>query len=327
MLPFPHMASPSVKLLAWYRKSGRVLPWRNTRDPYRILVSEIMLQQTQVHRVLGYYEAWMKQFPDWKTLAAASNADIIRAWAGLGYNRRGLTLRDIARQFPLQANNYPSEPRLTGKSSKRGQFGRPGKLPSTRSAWLALKGIGPYTSAAIALFALHERVMPIDTNIRRVLGRFLLGKPFPQPSDDKRIEKRIDAILPKRGAFYDVPQALFDLATSICTKSPDCARCPLRVDCLAAKKFLAGKVRIPKQSVKKAIESRHRDKPHPDRIYRGRILKLVREEPGITLSAIGRRVDAAFDGKRDTEWIEAMIGRLEKDGLVRQKACHLFLPE
>ncbi len=296
------MASVPARLLSWYRKSGRDLPWRAEKTPYRVLVSEIMLQQTQVHRVLGYFERWLAVFPTWEALAEASNADVIKMWAGLGYNRRGLMLRDIARQVV-----------------EKGE-------PDTREGWMALKGVGPYTSAAVSAFAQRKRVMPVDTNVRRVLGRFLLGKPFAQPSDDERLEKKSAHLLPARGAYWDVPQAIFDLATSICTKEPDCARCPLRNDCPAAKKFLAGTVRIPKRSVKKAVESKHRDKPHPDRIYRGRILKLVREEPGILASAVGARVDPAYDDRHDRAWMRAMVGRLEQDGLVENHKNRLTLP-
>ncbi len=296
------MRSPAARLLAWFRRSGRDLPWRRTRDPYRILVSELMLQQTQVHRVLGYYDAWLKRFPDWRALAAASNAEVITAWAGLGYNRRGLMLRDIARQVV-----------------ERGE-------PKTREEWLALKGVGPYTSAAVSAFALHQRVIPVDTNIRRVLGRYLLNKPFAQPAEDERIERRGLALLPNRGAYWDVPQALFDLAVSICTKEPDCARCPLRADCPAAARFLAGRVRIPKRGVKKAVERRHRGKLHPDRIYRGRILKLAREEPGIAVAALGPRIDPDFDKRHDAAWVEAMVARLEKDGLVKTSRGTVALP-
>jgi A/G-specific adenine glycosylase len=191
-------------MLKWYRKHGRDLPWRNTRDPYKILVSEVMLQQTQVDRVKVYYKSWLKTFPSWKKLAQASNADVIHAWAGLGYNRRALALRDIAKQV-----------------MERG-------VPTNREEWLQLKGIGPYTSGALAAFALKQRELPIDTNIRRVLGRFYFGIPFPDLKDDKKIDDLSDHILPKRGHYYDVPQAIFDLATMICTKMPDCASCPLK---------------------------------------------------------------------------------------------------
>lgn len=221
------MPSPASKLLAWYRKHGRILPWRNTQDPYRILVSELMLQQTQVPRVLMFYPRWLKQFPDWSTLAKASNADVISAWAGLGYNRRALMLRDIAKQVIAYG------------------------VPKSEEEWRLLKGIGPYTAAALAAFSLRARTLPIDTNIRRVLGRVLLGKPFPDLADDEKIQKKANAFLPIRGDFHDVPQALFDLATLVCTKTPACEKCPLRNDCPAAKKFLSGKITVPKRTTKK----------------------------------------------------------------------------
>lgn len=292
-----------TSLLRWYDKHGRDLPWRKTRDPYRILVSEIMLQQTQVSRGLIFYERWLAQFPDWEALAGASNADVIRAWAGLGYNRRALMLRDIARQVV-----------------ERG-------VPVSEGAWRELKGIGPYTASAISAFALRQRTVPVDTNIRRTLGRLLFGVPYPQPAIDEKIRRAIDRILPKRGRFYDVPQALFDLATMHCTKVPACATCPMRASCPAASRFLSGKVRTPKQMVKKAVESKHRDKPFPDRIYRGRILKLVRESGSVQIAKIGPSVDPAFDADKDAGWVRDMVERLQADGMLSRHGSKVTLPK
>jgi A/G-specific adenine glycosylase len=292
----------AAKLLTWYKQHGRDLPWRKTRDPYHILVSEVMLQQTQVNRVKSFYTAWLKQFPNWRRLAMATNEDVVRAWAGLGYNRRALMLRDTARTVVEHG------------------------LPDSVEAWREIKGIGPYTAAAISAFAQKKRVMPIDTNIRRVLGRLLLNKPFPQLADDERIQKAVNTFLPVRGNFYDVPQAIFDLATDICQKNPKCLECPLRRDCLATKKFLSGKVVIPKQMIKKATESRHLEKLYPDRIYRGRIVKIVRESPrGINPRMIGNAIDKTFDPVADQEWIEAMINRLIKDQLIEKRSGKLIL--
>jgi len=295
----PHLGN---LLLHWYRKHGRDLPWRHTRDPYHILVSEIMLQQTQVSRGLIFYERWFKRFPTWESLAKATNAQVIRKWAGLGYNRRALVLRDIARQI-----------------AKDG-------IPETPETWQHIKGIGPYTAAAISAFALHQRVLPIDTNIRRVLGRTLFGIPYPALALDKKIIQSLDLVLPKRGAFFDVPQALFDLATSTCIKVPICSSCPLRTVCKSAPKFLSGHVLVPKAMIKKAKESRHRNKTYPDRIYRGRILELVCKHPGVFLKTIGPKIDPHFDQSLDQPWIIAMTKRLEKDGLVAIKKNRLFLP-
>jgi A/G-specific adenine glycosylase len=131
-------------LLAWFRRSGRDLPWRRTRDPYAILVSEVMLQQTQVPRVVPRYTAWLDRWPTIEALAAAPTAEVIRAWQGLGYNRRAVNLRRAARH--VAATGWPDD--LT-------------ELP----------GVGPYTAAAIRNFALGEPVLPVDVNIERVLRR------------------------------------------------------------------------------------------------------------------------------------------------------------
>ncbi len=292
----------ALKLLAWYKKHGRDLAWRKTRDPYHILVSEVMLQQTQVDRVKYFYSAWLKQFPDWKRLSMATNEDVVRAWAGLGYNRRALMLRDAARHVVTHG------------------------IPTSLEGWHAIKGIGPYTAAAISAFAQKKRVMPIDTNIRRVLGRLLLGKPFPQLEDDDRIQKVVDKFLPQQGNYFDAPQAIFDLATDICQKSPKCIECPLQKDCLISKKFLSGRVIIPKQMIKKAIESHHAEKPHPDRIYRGRILKAVRESRnGLLIGRVGHIVDQSFDRIADSKWVEAMTNRLIKDQLIEHSRGKLRL--
>lgn len=295
--------TPAQRLLKWFDAHGRSLPWRKTRDPYRILVSEIMLQQTQVPRVILFYKKWLETFPNWKALAEASNAEVIHAWAGLGYNRRALMLRDIARK--IMENG----------------------VPKSEEEWRTLKGIGPYTAAALTAFSLQKRAFPIDTTIRRVGDRLLLGVPFPDPKKDERLRKAGEKFLPTRGRFYDVPQALFDLATAICTKNPSCAVCPMKSVCPAAPKFLSGRIRIPKAMLKKAKESRHRDKKHPDRIYRGRILKLVREtKNGITIKMIGSRIDPGFDAEHDQAWIERMTERLAKDRLVAKKNGRFTLP-
>jgi A/G-specific adenine glycosylase len=131
-------------LARWFRENGRDLPWRRTRDPYAILVSEVMLQQTQVERVIPRYLAWLERWPTVEALAEAPPADVIRAWQGLGYNRRGLNLHRAAKR--IAADGWPDD--LT-------------ELP----------GVGPYTAAAIRSFALEEDVLPVDVNVERVLRR------------------------------------------------------------------------------------------------------------------------------------------------------------
>ncbi len=283
------------KLLLWYRKYGRDLPWRKTRDPYKILVSEIMLQQTQVSRVIDFYVKWLGIFPKCKSLANATNLQVLKAWSGLGYNRRALVLRDIAREIVDQG------------------------MPTSEDEWRALKGIGPYTAAAVSLFSIRERTFPIDTNTRRVVGRIFLKHLFPDPRRDDEIRKVAMKYLMQSSKFDDVVQALFDLANTHCTKVPTCDTCPLRDVCKSSKTFLSGKVDTPKRMIKKANERKHRDKRYPDRIYRGRILKTVQTSNRVPISKLGPIIDPHFDAKLDTAWLEAMLKRLEKDGMVSVK--------
>ena len=169
------------ELLEWFADNGRDLPWRRTRDPYAILVAEVMLQQTQVARVVPQYVAWLERWPTAEDLAAASPADVIRAWQGLGYNRRGLNLHRAARV--VAANGWPDD--LT-------------ELP----------GVGPYTAAALRNQAFGDDVLPLDTNVRRVLDR--TGYAF--------------------GAA--ATQALFDLGATVClARIPRCGACPLADGC------------------------------------------------------------------------------------------------
>jgi A/G-specific adenine glycosylase len=249
-----------------------------------------MLQQTQVSRVRDYYSAWMKQYPSWRALAKATNAQVIRAWSGLGYNRRALALRDMARHIV----NY-GEPR-------------------TETGWRALKGIGPYTAAAIMAFAFGAPTVPIDTNVRRVAGRWLLGVYFPSQKTDPRIRRALTPIIEASTKPAVIPQALFDLASSHCGKTPNCAACPLRSFCVAAAAFQAGTVRIPKQSIKKSKETIRPGKTHPDRIYRGRILRALQHSPQ-HIATLGRAIDPSFT-PADQPWLLAMLTRMERDRLV-----------
>jgi len=292
----------AAKLLRWYDTNGRDLPWRKTRDPYRILVSEVMLQQTQVARVIAFYGRWLKRFPDWRKLAKAPPTAVLTYWSGLGYNRRALALQKIAQHIV-----------------KNGE-------PKKAIDWLALKGIGPYTAAAIALFSAHEKTFPIDTVIRRVAGRLFLGKPFPKPSDDPRILSHGLRYSLRATRFWDVPQALFDLGTAVCKKIPDCTACPLRADCPSAKKFLSGRTRIPKRMIEKGRETVHTGKKYPDRIYRGRILQtLLKTKKSFSLPKLGSCIDPTFSGEEDASWLQRMVDRLMRDGMITMRNQKVFL--
>ncbi|MBI2476982.1 A/G-specific adenine glycosylase [Candidatus Uhrbacteria bacterium] len=285
---------PVVRLMRWFKKHGRDLPWRHTHDPYRILVSEVMLQQTQVSRAIVFYSAWLTHFSDWKTLAAASNGEVLRQWTGLGYNRRALQLRDAAR-FIVQHG-----------------------VPMHESEWRAIKGIGVYTAAAVTAFAMRQPTLPVDTNIRRVGGRLWLKKPFATCHDDNRIRRAGVRFIDGAKDACDVPQALFDLATMHCTKVPECALCPMRSVCPMAERFLQQAVRIPKRVTTSAAERIQKGKRYPDRIYRGRILQLLQKEGATSLQKIGTQIDPRFS-KRDHVWLQEMINRLVKDGMARRE--------
>src|SRR5215210_6837684 len=158
MLPERKAEAVRADILAWYRRTHRDLPWRHTRDPYHILVSEVMLQQTQVDRVIPKYRAFLQRFPTLADLAVAPAGEVIRAWAGLGYNRRALNLQRTAQAV-------------------RDEYG--GKFPDTPEALRRLPGVGPYTAGAVACFAFEQDVAFMDTNIRRVIRRVFAG-----PEDD-----------------------------------------------------------------------------------------------------------------------------------------------
>lgn len=288
------LSSPWSRLLRWYRAAGRQLPWRATTDPYRILVSEVMLQQTQVERVKRYYARWLTAFPTFKALAQAPRRKLLAYWSGLGYNRRALYLQRAAQGVV-----------------DRGR-------PTSAVEWSALPGIGRYTAAAVSLFSRNEAVLPVDTNIRRVLGRLLLGVSFPVAAIDDRIVAAAQGLL-RSVHRRDLVQGLFDLGATICQKRPQCANCPLVRSCRSAPGFLAGTVTIPAKSVPRARERRHRDKPFPDRIYRGRALRALQTRSYRSLATLAREVDPSFRPKWDSGWFAAMLGRLAHDGLISQR--------
>lgn len=199
------------RLLDWYRAHGRDLPWRTTDDPYHILVSEVMLQQTQVDRVLPKYHEWLGKYPSFEVLAAAREADVVKTWYPLGYNIRPRRLQSIARE-------------------SMAKYG--GMLPSDEATLLSFKGIGPYTAGAVMSFAFRKRAAILDTNVARVLFRVFIGKGDPRGHKmDKRLWELSRAVLPFKHVF-DFNQALMDFGATLCTaRKPACERCPLNRKC------------------------------------------------------------------------------------------------
>lgn len=189
------------KLVAWQRRDGRHdLPWQGTRDPYRVWLSEVMLQQTQVAAVIPYYERFLSRFPDVASLAAASEEEVLELWSGLGYYARGRNLHAAAREIARQG------------------------FPKEIKAIEALPGVGRSTAAAIAVFAFGRRAAILDGNAKRVLAR-VFGVPTPEWDLAERY-------LPTRDvARYT--QALMDLGATVCTRRPECTRCPVKRSCIA----------------------------------------------------------------------------------------------
>jgi len=201
------------RLLDWYRRNGRDLPWRQTRDPYRILVSEVMLQQTQVDRVLPKYQEWLDKYPTFEALAAAPEADVAATWRPLGYNIRPRRLHAIARE-----------------SVER--YG--GELPGDEATLRSFKGIGAYTAGAVLSFAFGQRAAILDTNVARVLFRMFVGSGNPKAHAMRRHLWEVSrTVLPRRHVF-DFNQALMDFGATLCTaRRPQCPVCPLRAGCAA----------------------------------------------------------------------------------------------
>jgi A/G-specific adenine glycosylase len=191
------------KLIAWQQRHGRHdLPWQGTRDPYRIWLSEIMLQQTQVSAVIPYYERFLEKYPNVEALAAASEDDVLRLWSGLGYYARGRNLHKAAREISSSG------------------------FPRTSAEIQRLPGIGRTTAAAIAVFAFGERAAILDGNVKRVLARC-----FGETADLWPLAERL---LPKEN-IEAYTQALMDLGATVCTRKPRCEACPSARNCLARK--------------------------------------------------------------------------------------------
>jgi A/G-specific adenine glycosylase len=202
-----------VRLLTWYRRHGRNLPWRRTSDPYHILVSEIMLQQTQVDRVLPKYTEWLTKYPSLEALATAPEQEVTDAWYPLGYNIRPKRLQTIARESVAR-------------------YG--GQLPADEETLLSFKGIGAYTAGAIRSFAFRERAAILDTNVARVLFRIFVGEGDPKSTATKRhLWQLSETLMPVRHVF-DFNQALMDLGAMVCVaRNPKCLVCPMAKSCRA----------------------------------------------------------------------------------------------
>lgn len=274
-------------VLAWWDGVDRDLPWRRTRDPWAILVSEVMLQQTQVARVIPKWHAFLDRFPDPPACAAAPVAAVIEAWAGLGYNRRGVALHRCAQVVTEEHD---------------------GRLPDDLPALLALPGVGPYTARAVLAFAFERDVAVLDTNVARVLAR-RTGRPL-RP---REAQEAADALVPE-GQGWAWNQAVLDLGAQVCrARSPRCAACPLQGSC-------AWRGEGPDPAVGSAGVSGGQSRfEGSDRQGRGRLVDALRRGPV-------RDLAAAAGWPEDPERAQRVADTLVRDGLAVLDDDTLTLP-
>jgi A/G-specific adenine glycosylase len=284
-------------LLAWYAEHARDLPWRRTSDPYAILVSEIMLQQTQVDRVAPKYLEFLERFPSLPQLAAASRAEVIRAWSPLGYNRRAVHLHVLAQR--LVAENG-------------------GRLPATVEQLQALEGIGRYTAGAVACFANGQPVSVVDTNVRRVLRRVFEGL-LPEEQTAQVDAELADEVLAKEAASA-FNQALMDLGATICVaRAPRCERCPVQPSCDTGRPLPTSLPTPIRRAAEERSPYRAGYSSGTTRFVRGRIVESLRRLPDgalAPLDEIDQQADPAWDPTR-RDWLLQLARGLERDGLVR----------
>src|SRR5947199_3741002 len=204
------------KLLAWWARAARDLPWRRTRDPYRVLVSEFMLQQTQVARVAEYYPRFLDRFPDLEALARARPRAVREAWDGLGYYARARNLHSLAKDVARRHD---------------------ATLPSDPDELIKLPGVGPYTAGAVASFAYEKPVPAVDTNVSRVIRRVFFGRATSNVKRATDVWRLASMLVPKSGKrAWKFNQAIMELGALICVaRKPKCPQCPVRPLCRTGK--------------------------------------------------------------------------------------------
>jgi len=283
------MSSLHQPVLSWYKKNKRDLPWRKT-DAWGVLVSEIMLQQTPVARVLPIYIEWMKRWPTPAALAAATPAQIITAWGRLGYPRRALRLHECAKVISAKYN---------------------GRIPDTQSELRELPGIGDYTSAAIIAFAFEGRSLVLDINIRRVFARVIDGVEVPPSAPTKSERSEREKLIPAKNPHVWAA-ATMELGALICTaKKPKCGQCPLADQCIWRS------LDYPVSDQLKRTQSWH----GTDRQCRGVIVQALRENPALKKKEILQLWDVPSQVEK------ALLSLLEDGLVVEQKGQRFSLPQ
>jgi A/G-specific adenine glycosylase len=286
------------ELLAWYARHGRTkLPWRTVRNPYYALVSEFMLQQTQVDRVVPKFEAFVARFPDVATLAAATSGDVLREWQGLGYNMRALRLHDTARVVVERFD---------------------GVIPAESHQLRQLPGVGPYTAAAIRAFGFDLDDAPLDVNIRRIVHRLFYGLEHPPRAAARELDERARTMaMPKHA--HDWNSAMMDLGSTLCTaRAPKCLICPLRDLCAAAPIDAVALERARREHAKTPSPQNAIPWEQTTRFARGRIVDRLRAlPPGQRISLLDLHGDLQpLMPERSLEDVRNLVAILEQDGLI-----------
>lgn len=294
----------------WYARNARDLPWRRAPflgDPYAVLVSEIMLQQTQVDRTIPKFLEFMARFPSIESLAEATPGEVITLWAGLGYNGRAVRLQRLASVVVSELG---------------------GVLPSKPNELRGLPGVGPYTASAVASFAFGATVPVLDTNVFRVLSRLVHGAKAPSRAE---VEPLATELLPGADGPLDGStwhQALMDLGATLCTSNgPRCLLCPLREHCAAAPELQGGADR---ETAKASVPYTPKQSTFvgSQRFYRGRIVEGLRaaKNDGLRVDEMGTELKEDFGGAEDRAWLGAIIDALVRDGLAVENDGVLRLP-
>lgn len=279
-------------ILRWFQANQRDLPWRHTHDSYNILVSEVMLQQTPVDRVIPKYREFLRRFPSVRALARATPRDVLLAWAGLGYNRRALYLHRMARAVVRRFNS---------------------RVPTNIVGLRTLPGVGAYTAAAVATFSTGVPHPMADTNVNRVLSRVFLGRQRP-PWPRRAVERLAMDTLPRAPVANTHPalwsHAVMDFGALVCRAKPRCEICPLTAWCKAYPRIVA-------QKTYRTHRSSTFNAPIPDRIYRGKILATVRQWDPKPVPLADVHMSLGGPSRRT---VERLVGALVGEGLLARKS-------